>query len=156
MEPRRTAMGEELDNTIPALISYDYPGLLGVESATQYWGLTSFYSRPPILLFEDNSQDYNGYSWDYAINFLFVPNVNYENTIHLSEHLLVTDREQTVCDMIRYNRHTFHLYEAVLSAYEDGRVDIKRLEWLAEEYRILDKLHASYSEAMEAYEADNA
>lgn len=31
-------MGEELDNTIPALISYDYLGLLGVESATQYWG----------------------------------------------------------------------------------------------------------------------
>ena len=69
----------------------------------------------------------------------FAPDINTDSIVKLSDPLSVTDKEQTVCDMIRYNRHEFHLFETVLNAYE-GDVDIARLEILAKNYNILDKL----------------
>ena len=73
--------------------------------------------------------------------------VNTKNIVSLSRHLSVTDPEQTVCDMVRYNRHEFHLYETLLNAYE-GDVDIERLEQLAKQYDILDKMKQLYEEAL--------
>lgn len=78
-----------------------------------------------------------------------MPNVNTKNIVNLSECLSVTDREQTVCDMVRYNRHEFHLFETVLSAYDDGDVDVDRLEKMADDYGLLDRLHQIYQEALE-------
>ena len=139
MERAGIKMGKELDNSIHALIEYDYPGLLGVEAATSYWGLSTFPYDIPIFLVNDNAMGYDGYSVDSALAMLFVPDVNTKNIVSLSRHLSVTDPEQTVCDMVRYNRHEFHLYETLLNAYE-GDVDIERLEQLAKQYDILDKM----------------
>lgn len=50
--------------------------------------------------------------------------------------------------MVRYNRHEFHLFETLLSAY-DGMVNIERLENLAKQYGILDKMRRLYEEALE-------
>ena len=130
MEYTGIKMGKELDNSIHALIEYDYSGLLGVEAATSYWGLSTFPYNIPIFLVNDNAMNENGYSVDSALAMLFVPNVNTENIVRLSKHLSVTDPEQTVCDMVRYNRHEFHLFETLLHAYE-GDVDRERLEELA-------------------------
>ncbi len=145
MEAVRT--GKPLNNSINALKAYDYPGLLGVESATEYWGLSTFYGIKPIFLFQDNSQNNEGYESSIAINLLFVPNVNTTNVVYLSEHLSVTDPEQTVCDMVRYQRHEFHLFETLLNAYE-GDVDIERLETLADQYGILERIRTLYQEAL--------
>lgn len=147
MERAGIKMGKELDNSIHALIEYDYPGLLGVEAATSYWGLSTFPYDIPIFLVNDNAMGYDGYSVDSALAMLFVPDVNTKNIVSLSRHLSVTDPEQTVCDMVRYNRHEFHLYETLLNAYE-GDVDIERLEQLAKQCDILDKMKQLYEEAL--------
>lgn len=137
-----------LGTSISSLIKQDFNGLLGVESATEHWGLSTFYGLRPIFLFEDNSKDDEGYESVAAFVYLAVPNVNKDNKIYLSEHLAVTDPEQTVCDMVRYKRHEFHLFETLLSAYS-GDVDIERLERLAQSYGILDRMHQLYQEALE-------
>lgn len=135
------------DNSINALIRYDWNGLLGVESATEYWGLSTFYGVSPIFLFNDNSQDMSGYQSSFGISILAVPHVNKKNVVQLSEHLFVTDKEQTVCDMVRYNRHEFHLFETLLEAY-NGLVDIERMESLAKKYGILRRMRSLHKEAL--------
>ena len=86
MEYTGIKMGKELDNSIHALIEYDYSGLLGVEAATSYWGLSTFPYNIPIFLVNDNAMNENGYSVDSALAMLFVPNVNTENIVRLSQH----------------------------------------------------------------------
>lgn len=137
-----------------ALIESDYSGLLGVESATAYWGLSTFSPDISILLLNDDSLSDEGYECESSLCFLAVPKVNDTNVIKLSPHFCVTDREQTICDMIRYKRHEFHLYETILSAYDDNEVDIERLESLAKNYNILDRLKSLYVEACEIYDIE--
>ena len=156
MESFRSKMGnKQLDNSINSLIEYNYDALIGVETATGYWSLSSFYSPRPIILFNDNSINNDGYETEDAMNILFVPNVNTENIVYLSEKLRITDLEQTVVDMVRYNRHEFHLYETLISAIDDKMADLDRLEKLAKEYSVYDKMMKLYDEALEAEEEDN-
>ena len=56
--------------------------------------------------------------------------------------------------MVRYNRHEFHLYETVISAYDDGDVDIARMEQIAEQYGVLDKLRETYERAVKEIDWD--
>ena len=149
MEYSNRPVARVLDNSVEALARYDYPGLIGVEAATAYWGLSTYNPQMPIFLINDDTLDHDGYFARCALSILFVPDVNRDNIVKLSQNLSITNREQTICDMIRYNRHEFHLFEAVLSAYEDGEVDIERLENMAEQYDILDRLHQIYEEASE-------
>lgn len=147
MEYENTFMGKRLNTGTFALQQMDYNGIIGVEAAAGYWGLCTFnHIANTILLFNDNTLTNEGICEGEGFSILFVPNVNYNNTINLSKHLRVTDPEQTVCDMIRYNRHEFHLYETVYEAIE-GSVNINRLEQLAKEYNILDRLYSIYKEA---------
>lgn len=155
MESYESIVGKSLSNDIHSLIKMNYEGLIGVESATEYWGLSTFWSNRTILLYEDSTQNYDGYISEFGLCFFFVPDVNTKNIVHITEKLSVTDREQTVCDMVRYNRHEFHLYETIISAYEDGEVDIEKMERLAEEYNILDRLRNLYQTALEEIDFDN-
>ena len=155
MESSGIKMGTGIDNSINSLIKYDYNALIGVETATGYWGLSSFYSPRPITLISDNRLDNNGYEAEGAINMLFVPDVNLENIVNLSEHLRITDLEQTVVDMVRYNRHEFHLYETLISAIDDKMADLDRLEKLARQYNVWDKMQMLLKEALIAEEEDN-
>lgn len=140
---------------IDNLIKPSLEGILGVECATSYHGLSTFRPDMPILLWEDQSQDNDGEFVRCGLSFLFVPNVNKENIVKLSDTLYVTDKEQTIVDMLRYNRHEFHLYESILSAYWDKMVDIERLERIAKEYNVYNKLMESIPLAEEAYYEDN-
>lgn len=154
MESPRIKMGTELNNSINSLIRYDYEALLGVETATEYWGLSTFYSPRPITLIRDNTLNNDGYETENAINILFVPNVNTENVVYLSEHLRVTDLEQTVVDMVRYNRHEFHLYETLISAIDEHMADEERLEKIARQYGVYDKMQELFKLALQAEEED--
>lgn len=149
MDYKQTLMSTCYPNDIYSLIKYDYPGLLGVETATAYWGLSTFNIGMPIFMMNYDALDNNGYIVSCALSTLFVPNVNKKNVVQLSEHLFITDREQTVVDMLRYNRHEFHLYETVLSAYEDPEVNLEKLEELASLYEVAEKLHKVYELALE-------
>lgn len=134
---------------IQDLVNMDYHGLLGVESATTYWGLSTYNYTLPIVLVNDDSQDMEGLMERGEPSKLYVPNVNTTNTVQLTENLYVTDLEQTVCDMIRYKRHEFHLFETLVSAIDDKDADIERLEHMAKEYGILEEMYRLLEEALE-------
>jgi hypothetical protein len=131
-------------------------GLIGVETATEYWCLSTYESHTAILLYDNHKSLEESKEYYFDLGYLFVPDVNTVNTVKLAKGLYITDREQTVCDMIRYKRHEFHLYEAVMSAYEDGEVDMDRLKKLAKSYGILDEMDKIYEKAVEAFKEDNS
>ena len=156
MEQSTFRMDGKLNNGLYSLLDSDYSALIGVETATGYWGLSTFSPDYAIILFNDNNRDNDGYFLDnVGTHMLFVPNVNTENIVYLSEKLRITDLEQTVVDMVRYNRHEFHLYETLISAIDDKMADLDRLENLAKEYGVYDKMMKLYDEALEAEEEDN-
>lgn len=149
MGSERNYVGKPLDNSIPALIRADYPAILGLECATSYWGLSTFPPNIPITMFPLPGADPEGEFQHGGISMFFIPYEDKLSLVNITEHLQVTDREQTICDMIRFHRHEFHLYETVLSAYDDPDVDVKRLECMAEGYGILEELHRLYDLALE-------
>ena len=57
--------------------------------------------------------------------------------------------------MVRYNRHEFHLYETLISAIDDKMADLDRLEKLARQYNVWDKMQELLKEALIAEEEDN-
>lgn len=137
-------------HTIRDSIKMDANILIGVESATEYWGLSTFYSVDTIKLVDG---DAIGYDRDRSV--LYATDINKENIVYLNKHTRVTDKEQTVCDMVRYNRHEFHLYETLISAFDDECVDLERLEKLARGYGIWDKMLEELEQARIAEEEDN-
>ena len=148
-------MGTPLSHDISSMVQRGTQGLLGVETATGYWGLSSYNTwYNPIFLIEDSTMDNNGFQVDLAIINLFVPNVSRKNIVKLSETLFITDPEQTVCDMVRYNRHEFHLYETIINAYSGG-VNIKRMERIAAKHGVLNKLRHIYNQAINEIDFDN-
>lgn len=151
MECSINKMGMAIKNDVYSLIRYDYNGIIGVEAATAYWGLSTFNPAMPIFLVDDANASQDGLFVESSLSMFFVPNVNMNNLVELSDHLRITDPEQTVCDMVRYNRHEFHLFETLISAYS-GMVDIKRLRRLAEQYNIGDEMQKLYEEALEVEE----
>lgn len=148
MEYSTSKMAQAINNDVYDLIKWDYPGIIGIESATSYWGLSTYNPSNCIIMINDNNVEDSGLLIESSLSFFYTPNVNQENVVYLSKNLRVTDKEQTVCDMVRYNRHEFHLFETLLSAY-DGMVNIERLENLAKQYGILDKMRRLYEEALE-------
>lgn len=149
-------MGNSIGYDLNSLIELNtVKGLVGVETATGYWGLSTFNTCRVILLFEDNELDNSGYFSDSSLCALYVPNINTENTVKLNDNLYITDKEQTVIDMIRYNRHEFHLYETIQSVFDYGDIDMNKLIRLAEQYNIKDRLFELKELAEEAYEEDN-
>ena len=137
------------NNNLASLRGTSYKGLLGVETATEYWGLSTYSGFSPIFLVNDDSFGEDGYESSFAFTILAVPNVNKDNVVKFSDDLYVTDLEQTVCDMVRYNRHEFHLYETVLSAFDEDDCDKERLEKLARSYVIWEKMLDIYKRACE-------
>ena len=130
-------------------------GILGVECASAWWNLCSFSPDIAIFMIDDKTAPSDGIFYGSTFCMYFVPNVNFTNTVELAPNVIVTDKEQTVVDMVRYQRQEFHLYETVMSAYE-GEVDIERMESIAESYGVLDRLREINELAIEAYEEDNA
>lgn len=145
----------QLNTGIYALRDGDYNALIGVETATGYWGLSTFDTDHSIILFNDNDMDESGYEVNLAMSTLFVPNVNTENVVYLSKHLRVTDPEQTVVDMVRYSRHEFHLYETLISAIDDRRVNVERLNTLAKQYGVYEKMYKQLEDALVAEQEDS-
>ena len=138
-----------LDNSLDALIRYDYDALLGLETATQYWGLSTYIGTKPVILFNDDNQVGEGITNELSMIMVFVPAVNTDNVVYLSEHLRITDPEQTVVDMVRYKRHEFHLFETLVSAIDEEQVNVERLNELARQYGVYDTMYSQLEEALE-------
>lgn len=148
MECTINKLDKSIKNDVYSLIRYDYEGIIGVEAASSYWGLCTFSPEIPIFLVNDPYVGPQGIFVESTLSMFFVHDVNMNNLVKLSEHLRITDPEQTVCDMVRYKSHEFHLFETLVSAY-DGMVNIDRLNELAEYYNITEDMQRLYEEALE-------
>lgn len=146
MEYSTSKMVQAINNDVNELIEWNYPGVIGIESASSYWGLSTYNPSNCIIMINDNSAGDSGILVESSLPFFYAPNINQENVVYLSENLRITNKEQTVCDMVRYKRHEFHLFETLLSAY-DGMVDIERMENIAREYNILNNMRDLYNQA---------
>lgn len=127
-------------------------GLLGVEWAANYWGYSTFNPFIPIFMIEDNDLGADGYFVSSMICNFFAPNVNKINTVDLGDGLYVTDREQTIVDMLRYNRSECYLYETVMYGLEDSNIDKGKLDSLAKQYGVLEKMCEVYKVACDDFE----
>ena len=125
--------------TIQDMIDADKRGLLGLECASAYWGMSTFRWDMPIFLIKSDCEE--PIDVPAQISFFFANDICFDNSVKLSDKLSIIDREQTVCDMIRYDRQEFHLYETILSAFEDDEVDIDKLNRLAKKFGIYDRLY---------------
>lgn len=129
-----------------------YIGTLGVEWAAGYWGLCSYNTDMPIFLIKDAKA--NNLFIDNQISYLFDSKINNDNVSSLSDTLYVTSPEQTVCDMIRYKRHDFHLYETIDSSTWTGIVDSTKLNKLLESYGLTETYNELVMLADTAYNED--
>lgn len=127
-------------------------GLLGVEWAANYWGYSTFNPFIPIFMIEDNELGVEGCFVSGMICNFFAPNVNKINIVNLGDDLYVTDREQTIVDMIRYDRSACYSYETVMYGLEDENIDKVKLESLAKQYGVLEKMYEMYQVACDDFE----
>lgn len=127
-------------------------GLLGIEWAASNWGYSTFNPFIPIFLHEDNELGEEGYFVSGMICNFFAPNINKTNIVDLGDGLYVTDREQTIVDMLRYNRSACYLYETVMYGLEDKDIDKVKLDSLAKQYGVLEKMYEVYKIACDDFE----
>ena len=102
MEYSTSKIAQAINNDVYDLIKWDYPGIIGIESATSYWGLSTYNPSNYIIMINDNNVEDSGLLIESSLPFFYTPNVNQENVVYLSKNLRVTDKEQTVCDMVRF------------------------------------------------------
>ena len=148
MEQHEFKMVHYLSHTVKDLIERKEEGLLGVECAAHYWGYSTFPNDLAIFLLEDNTKTNDGDFIEAGMSYLIVPNVNTNNIVRLTDKLFITDREQTICDLVRYNRSECYTYEAVKDAVLSTDFNIYRLRDLAESYNVLDRLNQIIEEAL--------
>ena len=148
MVSQSTVMDRTVTNSVKHLIENDVNVIIGLESATEYWNLSTFISDKPIIIFTENNAEQDN------IIAERLDNTNTENVVYLSKHLRVTDLEQTVIDMVRYNRHEFHLYETLISAIHEKMANIDRLNELAKQYGVYEKMYQQLEDALIAEQED--
>lgn len=148
MVSQSTVMDRTVTNSVKHLIENDVNAIIGLESATEYWNLSTFISDKPIIIFTENNAEQDNIITER------LDNVNTENVVYLSKHLRVTDLEQTVIDMVRYNRHEFHLYETLISAIHEKMANIDRLNELAKQYGVYEKMYQQLEDALIAEQED--
>ena len=141
-------MARPIEYSIYDLIRMQKTGVLGLEYASAYWGMCSYSQGRPIFIISTKS---SSNFVEAQISYLFA---DYKGTdrIKLADDLYITSREQTVCDLILYDCHEFYLYETILSVFEDVYVDREKLESLARDYNIYEKLYTLKERAESDFE----
>lgn len=146
-------MGKLYNVTFGDCPSIGITGILCTEAASGYLGLSSYeYNSFPIFLY---SSDLNGISRiQSVISYLGVPEkLDYTNTLDIGNDIHVTNKEQTICDLIRFDCDTFTTLESIYNYYAyEGNEAIMRLEALARKYGILDTLQKMLIQAEEDFE----
>lgn len=83
-------------------------GVIGVECASGYWGMSTFPTNCLVFLSDKISKDSNG-----VISFVKVDKITLDNTVEIADGLYVTDKERTICDMIKYGCEVRFLLESI-------------------------------------------
>lgn len=132
-------------------------GVLGLEAAAGYWGMSTFdYLDFPIFLFEaDKVIDLRD-----NISFVGIPrdlsnSCNVDISEQFGEGLFVTNKLQTICDMIICDCDLFHLLETIDDFYTfESDSSISELEKLAEQQGVLHRLKELYEMSLDSFEED--
>lgn len=148
-------MAEFYVNTVDTCKQLGETGILGLECASGYWGLSSFdwFSNPIFLAyseFHEAGEFFKGTATYYFVDC----EPSYDNTVLYADGIYITNKERTICDMVKFQCQEFHLFEAIFDyyTYEDEE-SIKRLEDLASSYGVLDQLLDFKQQAFEVYES---
>lgn len=120
-------------------------GIMGVEAAAGYWGLSAYsFMSHPIFLVNVEVDRVRRVQGD--ISYLFIPSrvasLTDEHIIYFQDGIYVTDKQQTICDMIRFDADEFTKLEAIYNYY--CYEDVPALESMARSLGIIDELHRLY------------
>jgi hypothetical protein len=126
-------------------------GIMGLEAASGYWGMSSYdYRAHPIFLYKTSRDRVIDLTAD--VSFVGVPwELTYDNTMGLGDGIYVTDKERTICDMIACDCDLFHLIETV-DDYYNNNTDTEKLESMAKKRGVYDKLLEIKAIAEEEYD----
>lgn len=132
--------------TLTDCIDLKMKGLLCLECALGYCGLSSFNFELNPMFFVQSSTDNNVFL-DAVFGCFLVNSIDMSYTKEIADGLFVTRPERTICDLIKYNRHEFFILEALDEIYNYEKtpdyVDLQLLDKLVDEYGIraeFDKL----------------
>jgi hypothetical protein len=152
MEEGITTLGLKF-NGIDGIKEYQLKGVLGIEWAAGYWGLATFSTTNPIFICEFPLMNDDYYYVHGAVSDMYVKKYEPLGLVDLKDGLYVTDKEQTVCDMLRYDRHEFHLYEVMVSV-DEGLVDRDKLNHMLRYYGLEEKFNQVMQDALQAEDED--
>ena len=143
--------------TIDNLTQIGKREVLCLECAASYHGLSTFSGYDSLkILVGINSKEYQ-YKRILKgnISFYGIDKIDYSHCIPISETVYVTDIPLTICQMIQFDCHEFHMFEAIDDLYTFHGDLVKETEELAKSFGILDKLLKYRELAEQAYEEDN-
>lgn len=119
-----------------------YTNQLCLDAALGYWGLSSFDWVENLVIFKE-APNLVGDIWDDEFRTVFVKNLDETECTRINEYFTVTNPERTICDMITYEQHEFHLCEALDMVYnwhDKSIVNIEKLEQMAKQRGIYEEL----------------
>lgn len=148
-------MGETELVTLSECASIGVHGTLGLQAAAAYWGMATYdFTHLPIFIFEsDEMIECHG-----NISYIGVARkLDNGHLIDISsqygEGITVTDKVQTICDMIICNCDIFHTLETIDDYYTyESEDDVNKLESLAREYGVYERLQELVEESQCIYD----
>lgn len=143
--------------TIYNLIKSKQKAVLCLECASGYHGISTFSYEDNLMILvetDDIESMYKCFGRD-NISFYGIDKIDYSHCIPISETVYVTDIPLTICQMIQFDCHEFHMFEAIDDLYTFHGDLVKETEELAKSFGILDKLLKYRELAEQAYEEDN-
>lgn len=125
-------------------------GVVGLEAASGYWGLSSYsFEDFPVFLYESTSGKVERITSN--ISYTGIPTkITLDHTAYFQDGIYITDMERTICDMIEYGADDFTMLESI-DGYSWAVKDQTPLIQMAKERGLYDKLVELQAEADEMF-----
>lgn len=150
--------GKHIDReTYADLVKENRKSVLCLECASGYHGISTFSYYENLMLLEETKDKSKVYKKenDGSIKHCWVDKIDYSHCINITGDIYVTDIPLTVCQMILFDCHEFHMYEAIDGLYTYHKDIVEETERMAKDFGILDKLLEYRELAEQAYLEDN-
>lgn len=143
--------------TIDDLIRIGKREVLCLECAASYHGLSTFSGYDTLKLLVETSEKRYHYKRIFkgVPSFYGIDKIDYSHCKKISDTVYVTDVPLTICQMIQFDCHEFHMFEAIDDLYSYYPDWVVETEALAKSFGILDKLLEYKDLAEQAYLEDN-
>jgi len=153
MELKGYDLPKNVRTTFNECLKRNIKGILCLDFALGYHGLSTFsYMEFPcyFMALPNTTEKYISSN----ISYQLVSKLDMRNIIKIKDGIFVTNPERTLCDMIKYDRHEYHLLEALDAVYQDDvdSVDKSLLESLVDEYNIRERFEELKEESKHIWE----